>query len=319
MHSPEIKKVNLRSGIIDDISGGMRVINHDAGDKQISFSVVKAALKRFFSSPLLHFLVVGLIIFITSRYVSSRREAHRIVVDKAVVEKLITSWQMQFGTMPTDRDLKIATDDWVKQEVLFREAESLGLNQDDEIIKRRLQQKMSFILKDNLVVPDPGPDALEEYYKKNASKFSEPPKVSFTHIYFSADKTGIEKARQRADSVLQKLMILPIRRAPELGDRCMLLYDYNDVNKTDAGGLFGDSPFTDSLFTVKENQWAGPFLSGYGLHLVYVNKRLQSSIAPLKEIKDRVAESYKNDKLNEMDNEAIEKLIDKYSVEIKTN
>ncbi|HET7000730.1 MAG TPA: peptidylprolyl isomerase [Puia sp.] len=280
---------------------------------------MKAAFRRFFSSPLLHFLVAGFIIFITSYYIAKRRQTHRIVIDKAVVEKLIASWQMQFGKMPTDRELKIATDDWVKQEVLFREAESLGLNQDDEIIKRRLQQKMSFILKDNLVVPEPGPATLEEYYKKNASKFYDPPKVSFTHIYFSADKTGTEKAKQRADSVLQKLMKASSHRAPEMGDRFMLLYDYNDVNKTDVGGLFGDSQFTDTLFAIKENQWAGPFLSGYGWHLVFVNKRLQTSLAPLNEIKERVLESYKNDKLTEMDNEAIENLIEKYTIEVKTN
>jgi peptidyl-prolyl cis-trans isomerase C len=276
-------------------------------------------LSRFLSSPLLHFLLVGFIIFISSYYISKRRETHIIVIDKSVVEKLMTSWQTQFGKMPTDRELKIATDDYIKQEVLYREAESLGLNKDDEIIKRRLQQKMAFILKDNIVVPDPGPSALEEYYKKNESKFSDPPRVSFTHIYFSGDKTGTDRAKQRAESVLQNLRKSSTRRAPELGDRFMLLYDYNEINKTDVGGLFGDSPFSDSLFTVKENQWTGPFLSGYGWHVLYVNKRLQTSTAPLNEIKDRVLESYKNDKLNEMDNEAIEKLIEKYTIEIKTN
>jgi len=278
------------------------------------------SFRRLFTSPLLHFLLIGFIIFITSYYVSKRRDTHKIIIDKAVVEKLITAWQTQFGKMPTDRELKIATDDYIKQEVLYREAASLGLNQDDEIIKRRLQQKMAFILKDNLVIPDPTLIKLEEYYKKNASRFSEPPKVSFSHIYFSADKGGTERAKERALSVLENLAAKnDIRRAPELGDRFMLLYDYNDINKTDAVGLFGDSPFTDSLFSVRENQWFGPFLSGYGWHLLYVNKRLQNSIPPLNDIKDRVVESYKNDQLEEMDNQAIEKLIEKYTIEIKTN
>jgi peptidyl-prolyl cis-trans isomerase C len=281
---------------------------------------MKPAFKRFLSSPLLHFLIVGFIIFISSYYVNRRREAHRIVIDKSVVDKLIVSWQTQFGKMPTDRELKIATDDYIRQEVLYREAASTGLQQEDEIIKRRLQQKMAFILKDNIVVPDPSETGLETYYKKNAAKFSDPPAVSFSHIYFSADKVGTEQAKQNAETKLRYLEANPsIKRGAELGDRFMLLYDYNDLNKKDAIGLFGDSPFTDSLFTVKENQWNGPFLSGYGYHLVYVNKKSETSTLPLNQIKDRVIESYKTDKLQEMDEEAIEKLIEKYTIEIKTN
>jgi peptidyl-prolyl cis-trans isomerase C len=280
---------------------------------------MRSSLTRLFASPLTHFLFVGFLIFISSYYITKRRDAHKIIIDKAVVEKLITAWQTQFGKMPTDRELKIATDDYVKQEVLFREAETLGLNKEDEIIKRRLQQKMAFILKDNIVVPDPSESVVEEYYKKNSTKFSDAPKVSFTHIYFTVDNGSAEQAKQRANTILRTLEKDGLRRAPELGDRFMLLYDYNDINKTDATGLFGASPFTDSLFTVKENQWTGPFLSGYGWHLLYVNKRLQKTTPPLNEIKDRVMESYKNDKLEEMDNEAIEKLIEKYSIEIKAN
>ena len=110
-----------------------------------------------------------------------------------------------------------------------------------------------------------------------------------------------------------------LQRAPELGDHFMLLYDYNNIDKTEAQGLFGDSQFTDSLFTVKENKWTGPFLSGYGWHLLYVSKKLGNTIPPLGKIKDKVIESYKNDKLNQMDNEAIEKLVEKYTIELKVD
>ena len=112
-------------------------------------------IKRFLREPFLHFLLIGFLIFITSYYLAKKREIHTIVVDKAVMARLVMAWETQFGKPPTDNELKIALDDWVRQEVLVREAQQLGLNQDDEIIKRRLQQKMAFILKDNLVVPEP--------------------------------------------------------------------------------------------------------------------------------------------------------------------
>ncbi|HSZ34509.1 MAG TPA: peptidylprolyl isomerase [Puia sp.] len=275
-------------------------------------------IKSFLKEPFLHFLLIGFVIFISSFYLLRRRESHKILIDKAVIAKLTMAWETQFGRTPNSNELKIALDDYIKQEVLVKEAQQLGLNQDDEIIKRRLQQKMAFIIKDNIVVPDPSLSVLETYYRENAPKFSEAPKVFFSHIYFSADNSSSEKAKQRAITVLHSMDSKPApSRAPELGDHFMLLYDYNDINKTEAQGLFGDSQFTDSLFTVKENRWRGPFLSGYGWHLLYVNKRLTNAVPPLSQIKDRVIDSYKNDQLNKLDNEAIEKLVEKYTIELK--
>lgn len=277
-------------------------------------------IKSFLREPFLHFLLIGFVIFISSYYILKRREAHRIIIDKAVIAKLTMAWETQFGRTPNSNELKISLDDYIKQEVLVREAQQLGLNQDDEIIKRRLEQKMAFIIKDNIVVPDPGQLTLETYFKENSNKFSEAPKVFFSHIYFSADNSSSERAKQRAINVLHTLENrTSLQRAPELGDHFMLLYDYNNIDKTEAQGLFGDSQFTDSLFTVKENKWTGPFLSGYGWHLLYVSKKLGNTIPPLGKIKDKVIESYKNDKLNQMDNEAIEKLVEKYTIELKVD
>jgi peptidyl-prolyl cis-trans isomerase C len=275
-------------------------------------------IKKLLTEPLLHFLLIGLAIFLSSYYVSKKREIHRIIIDKAVIGKLTMAWESQFGRPPNSNELKMAMDDYIKQEVLVREAQQLGLNQDDEIIKRRLQQKMTFIIKDNIIIPDPAPALLEAYFSQHAGKFSEKPTVSFSHIYFSADNSSYESARQRAFEILHSMEGKPARsRAPELGDHFMLLYDYNNIDKTEAQGLFGDSPFADSLFTVNENKWAGPFLSGYGWHLLYVNKRQGKTIPPLSEIKSRVIQSYKDDKINQMDNDAMVKLVEKYHVEFK--
>ncbi len=281
---------------------------------------MKPKLKRFLSAPLLHFLLIGFVIFYASYYISKRRDAHRIIIDKSVIAKLNMAWEAQFGKMPNTNELKIAADEYVKEEVLVREAQLLGLGQDDEIIRRRLQQKMAFLLKDNIIVPDPSQTVLENYFKLNANKFSEAPKVSFSHIYFSADNSSNEKAKERAIIVLHRLQTrVSPQRAPELGDHFMLLYDYSNLGKTEAQGLFGDSPFTDSLYTVKENKWTGPFSSGYGWHLLYVDKKQDSIIPPLSAIKGQVMESYKNDKLKEMDNEVMEKLVEKYTIEFKAD
>jgi len=277
-------------------------------------------IERFLKAPFLHFLLIGLAIFISSSYIAERREIHKIIIDKTVIAKLTLAWQSQFGKIPNSNELKIAMDDYIRQEVLVREAQQLGLNQDDEIIRRRLQQKMAFIIKDNIILQEPDQATLESYFRKNAGKFTESPKVSFSHIYFNADDGHSEIARQRAVETLRSMEGKPVRsRAPELGDHFMLLYDYNNVGKTEAQGLFGDSPFIDSLFTIKEKIWSGPFRSGYGWHLVFVNRKLDKTIPALAEIKSKVIASYKNDQLEEMDNDAMEKLIKKYHVELRVD
>ena len=275
-------------------------------------------LKRFLKEPLLHFLVIGFLIFFTSYYVAKQRDAYTIVLDEPIMTKLAMAWQSQFSEQPTSKDLQVAADDYIKQEVLAREAIQLGLNQDDEIIKRRLQQKMEFILKSNIIVPEPNKMELENYFKENINKFTDPPKVSFSHIYFSADKVGYKQAEINAKAVLEDLEKQPaLKRAPTLGDPFMLLYDYNDIDKKETERLFGTSAFTDSLFTVKQDQWTGPLQSGYGWHLLYVNDRKSDFVPPLSEIRGRVLEMYKIDKSKEMDNLAMEELIDKYTVKIE--
>ena len=119
---------------------------------------MKQKIKQVLREPFLHFLLIGLAIFISSSYIARKREIHKIIIDKAVIAKLTLAWQSQFGRTPNSSELKMAMDDYVKQEVLVREAQQLGLNQDDEIIKRRLQQKMAFIIKDNIILPDPDQD-----------------------------------------------------------------------------------------------------------------------------------------------------------------
>lgn len=276
-------------------------------------------LKRLIKEPLFHFFIIGTVIFIIAGYTINKKNSYNIVIDKNVAAKLSLAWKTQFGKLPDNDELKIAADQYIRQEILIREAIELGLDKDDEIIRRRLEQKMEFIQKDNINVPDPDDSQLEKYYEENGNKFKEPSKVSFTHIYFNPDNGGNTEAMNRAIEVKKSLDSKPETiRAPELGDRFSLLFDYNDIDKPESISLFGNSPFSDSVFTSPVNKWSGPFPSGYGWHLVYVNGKSDPVIPPLEMIKTKVLGFYRNDKLTELNDEEFNKIAEKYSVEIDT-
>lgn len=279
---------------------------------------MKKTFKSIIKEPLFHFLVIGMVIFLVSGYMIREKQNYTIVLDKNTIGKLSLAWKTQYGNLPNQRELKIISDEYVRQEILVREAKALGLDADDEIIRRRLVQKMEFLEKDNIIIDEPTNEEIEEYFLKNKSKFEKPTNVTFTHIYFSPDVEGSDAARTKAIQVLDSLNSNPsIKRAPELGDRFSLLYDYADVDKTQAVSLLGNSEISDSLFTANAETWSGPFRSGYGWHLVYLNGKSKSEIPEFSLIKDKVTESYKSEMLETMNAKAFEELFDKYTIEVE--
>jgi len=262
--------------------------------------------------PLVHFLLLGALILAGSAIVSKHRgdAARRIVIDKNLVSHFITLYQAQMGTLPSKNQLDGMIEDYIREEVEFREAKRTGIDKDDEIVRRRLASKFDFIQRDLLAVPDPSAEELQRYYANHQKDFLKPASVTFTHIYFSPDHGGDAIARSRAEQTLIKLQSGLATRAPGLGDPFPLQADYADVQRLDLLQQFGDSPIVDSVFVVPINRWAGPVRSGYGWHLMYVSHREEANAPPLEEIRDKVKAAYIDDvkeKANQEKFEALEK------------
>jgi len=78
----------------------------------------------------------------------------------------------------------------VRSEVLYREALALGLDKNDEIVKRRMAQKMQFLAEDVAAAQEPTTADLKAWYSTQTDKFAMPKRVSFRHLYFSPDRRG---------------------------------------------------------------------------------------------------------------------------------
>src|SRR5690606_26294789 len=131
---------------------------------------------------------------------------HRIVVTPERTAELAVKYRLQFGANPTAAQLERLVDDYVREEALYREAVAQGLGQDDEIVRRRLAQKLTFLLEDRALPSEPGVAELRRWFEAHAGDYATPARTSFHHLYFSTDAVGEGPARIRAEQALSALV-----------------------------------------------------------------------------------------------------------------
>ncbi len=272
-------------------------------------------MKKLHKEPLLHFLTIGAMIFVLFSIVNKEEAAvsgNKIVVSSAEIERLSDNWSKNWNRPPTETELKGLVESYIKEEVYYREALALGLDQNDTILRRRLMQKMEFLSNDLAELNQPDESALNKYFLDNEDKYELPPRVSFTHIYFSLDKRGA-KVVEDAKSVLTGLNAL---RAPELGDTFMMQYDFVQETPFEVERLFGKG-FTEELFTLETNTWQGPIRSGYGFHLVRISEKIESSIPKLALVIDKVRTDLMFEQKKMMNEEIYKKFKERYEIVVE--
>jgi parvulin-like peptidyl-prolyl isomerase len=266
-------------------------IEGSSSRRRIDLGAVRARVKgwggQLLREPLLHFFLVGLILFVVAERHRAQTDIYRIVITPDRVAQLADSYRLQFGADPTPSGLEGLVEKDIDEEVLYREGLAMKLDRDDSIVRRRVVQKMQFLEQDLAAPDEPAEDELQHYYQNHLSQYATPEKVSFSHIYFSPDRAGDEAARQRAAAALADLND-GLVRAPERGDSFPDLYDYAGFGPDQAVRLFGDGEFAQMVFKAPVGRWAGPYRSSYGWHLVRVQSQTPARIAPFSEVRDQV-------------------------------
>lgn len=276
-----------------------------------------AVLLPIAKEPLLQFLVIGALIFAAAEITADWKDnRHRIiVVDKNLEDHLKSLYNVQFGTDPDAITFRHMMDDYIRDEVMYREALRMGLAEQDEIIRRRLVQKMKFLLQDSSDIADPGTTVLKQYYWSHAGEFSRAARVSFRHLYFSEDNKQGPGARQRAEDTLRIISSGNEQQAREHTDEFPLSDHYADLTRREGSKLFGDSEFVTSLFKIPPGTWSGPFRSGYGWHLLLVQDRVDKRIKPFAEVHGQVLKQWRDEIRKRNFDARIKKMIDEYKVQ----
>jgi hypothetical protein len=273
----------------------------------------RAGLRRLLSEPLTHFAILGAILFVCGQVYAARTNTYRIEVTPAHVAQLSHKYELQFGRPPDPVTLDRLVRDDIHDEILFRQGMALKLDQDDEIVRRRIVQKEQFLLQ-NLSAPAEPTDAqLAAYYAAHHDLYAAPPRVTFSHIYFGVGPGGDAAAQARAKAVLGKLSA-SVTRGPELGDAFPDLYDFSAFEPEQVERLFGHTPLSQAVFTAPVGRWSGPFRSAYGWHLIHVDARVAGGPTPLSEIGDRVRTDYLQAASDKANAQAFDKIARRFTV-----
>ncbi len=288
-------------------------------------------MNKFLREPLLHFLAAGLGLFVLFGLVNRGDQdfdPNVITVDQEALLTFIQYRTKAFNpdlarkklNALSDEELQRLIDDYVREEVLHREAIALGLDDDDYIIRRRLVQKLEFITEGFAEAgADVGEAALLRYFDANKADYYVEPYVTFTHVFFQTEDRPREQARALAEKELQRLNrnSVPFSDAPQHGDR--FLYHVNYVERTSdyVGSHFGP-PMTRALFALEPNEfvWRGPFDSAYGLHLVLLTTNEPGREPELAELEARVREDARRARVREETEAAIADVVEAYDVRV---
>ena len=276
------------------------------------------ATKAWLREPLVHFLLIGAGLFVLYNVLNrGESDAPRdIVVSEARVEALAENFARTWMRPPTAEELKGLVDDYVAEEVYYREAVAMGLDRDDLVIRRRLRQKMEFISADVAAATPPTDAQLQAYLGQHAEKFLMPPRLTFQQVYFSTDRRG-EGAARDAEKLLAELAA---GRGPanplEAGDATLLPPAMEAAAPQEIANAFGEE-FATAIEDAPEGQWSGPLPSGFGVHLVKVDGREAGTAPTLAEIRPMVQREWEAEQRKTVEKALLDKLRARYDVRVE--
>ena len=274
-------------------------------------------LRALLKEPLVHFLGLGLAVFAVY-YILDRPDQPQqgeIVVTQARIEQLAGLFAKTWQRPPSAEELKGLIDDYVKEEVLYREALALGLDKDDTVVRRRLRQKMEFLSHMVLGTLTPKDAELDAYLKANPTKFERDPQIAFDQVFLDPARHG-ERIDEDVASILEVLRSDPSADPATFGDATLLPHELGMTSSTKIGQTFGPE-FAQAIIRIEPGAWSDPVKSSFGLHLVRVNAREPGRIPNLDGARDAVKREWMADQRKQLEGKRLAELLKRYDVSIE--
>lgn len=280
--------------------------------------------------PLLHFLLLGAGLFWLYNALNENvieDDPQTIVVDR---DKLLTyiqyrskSFQPDYygkmlDTMP-EPELRQVINNYVREEAMYREAKALQLDRNDYIARLRLIQQLEFITRGFIeaVGPELSEASIAAYYQAHQENYQVAPKVTFTHVFFNAEKRDPAEAEAQARQTLARLNSeqVAFEKAPGYGDRFYYHVNYVQKEPEEVISHFGRDLWQSlEQLTPNQNLWYGPFRSNYGYHLVMLVAKSSAYIPELAHIRDKVIADLRREQEEKQFDAAIQGIVDTYRV-----
>jgi len=253
-------------------------------------------LMRLLREPLFHFIAIGGLIFALFAAVDDTGEAPAdvIVITPERIDQLAAGFSSVWTRMPTDDELDSLIEADIREEVYYRGAVALGLDRNDTIVRRRMRQKMEFLMDAGAYLQEPAAGELEAYFAANEEFYRSGLRLAFEQVYL-----GEAPAAEAISLSLDALRADPPADHARLGERSLLPPQLGLSPPTAVDGVFGTG-FFDLVAELSPGQWAGPVVSTYGVHLVRILDTLPARTPPLEEIRDAVLRNWREAKAQEI-------------------
>ena len=191
-------------------------------------------MSNWLKEPLLHFLVLGALVFVLYGFIGPDAPSDdEIVVSRGQQEHLVTAFTRTWQRPPTQVEFTNIVDDWINEEIAYREGLSMGLDTDDTIIRRRLRQKLEILAEDIVSLAEPTEEMLQEYLEQNIATYTAEPVYTLRQIYFNADTRGAQAEQDAEQALLLLATDAGLTNPENLGDRLSIPYRY--VQKREGG------------------------------------------------------------------------------------
>lgn len=271
-------------------------------------------LRRLIKDPLLHFALGGALLFAAYAWLNppspqTESQSRQIRIGAGELKWLVATWQGQSGREPTGEEVRELVTNLVKEELLSREAREMRLDENDTIVRRRLAQKLEFLLQDTARLAEPSEEELRRFYEASPQAFFTEPRISFEQIYFKPER------RKDAVATLPKLVGASPEEAARIGDRLMVESDFRDADRQSVGAALGPD-FARAVFKLPPGEWRGPLESGYGVHLVKVTAIQPARRRDFSEVRPLVLERWREQQEREAQARFFAGLMAKYDVRI---
>jgi peptidyl-prolyl cis-trans isomerase C len=283
-------------------------------EKPVSYPLVK-----LFKEPLIQFLILGAAIYGAYALLGAPEDDFRdttIVVDSNRIDSMISEWESRWNRPPSRQEMDALIQQYIKEDVLYRQAVAMGLNKDDPVMRRRMAQKLEFLTSDLSAMQVPAQGELEQFFTEHQQSYRDPDRISLSHIYFDPDKReGATLIDAEATLARLKEKGEPGEEISELGDRFMLQSFFDSATELDIRRQLG-SGFSEVVMGLEPGQWFGPVMSGYGVHLVYIYDRFAAPPPVFENVQARVLEDWHAQKREQFNAQFLENLKSRYEIVI---
>ncbi|WP_226704176.1 peptidyl-prolyl cis-trans isomerase [Microbulbifer elongatus] len=238
---------------------------------------------RLLRDPLLHFTLIGGLLFAIDGLFGGNADAEEIVITPSRIEHLAAVFERSWQRPPSDEEMQKLVDNFVREEVLYREALKLGLEADDTVVRRRLRLKMEFLARDLVDGIEPELEVLRQFYRDNEHRYLLPARLSFRQIYFNDDR----RAEPEQDAEMALVALADGAEWATTGDSHLLPRQFTQASLEEVNKQLGTG-FAEELLGQPRGQWVGPVHSEYGVHLVFVEEYTAQASADFTSVRSQV-------------------------------